>query len=107
MDNFKVSIQSIARIKKKQWISLGVIVTIVVMACWGVFSLVANNNPVNPASHDKTALVNMTNPLTHVNESSVWVERTQNALANSLKTTESLQQQLQLLNQAKSEQEKS
>lgn len=110
MDKLKTSFQSIAyisRIKRKQWINLGLGLVIVLFASWAIFSLMSDNTSSTRSEQNQTDLVNMTNLLTHVNESSIWVERTQNALAQTQKTTASLNEQLQLLNQAKTEQEKS
>lgn len=107
MDKRQFLLSNIARIKKKQILNLALVVAIISVAGWGVFSLVSDPNRADSTQHSSTTQVTMADPLNHVNESSVWVERTQNTLAKTTKTTESLQQQLQLLTQAKTEQEKS
>ncbi len=107
MDKLKQAFQSIAHIKKKQRFNLGICLILIVVVGWGIYAMVSDDNGVTHLRHDKNVSVNMTDPLTHVNESSVWIERTQNTLAKTLKTTQSLEQQLQRLNSAKTDQEKS
>lgn len=107
MDKNPFILSNMAQIKKRQWINLIGVGIVVFVTGWGIFSLVAEHHNASNTHHEKTTSINMADPLTHVNESSVWVERTQNSLAKAMKTTESLQQQLQLLSQAKAEQEKS
>ena len=91
-------------VKKKQQRNLLIIGIVVIVLIWAS-SLLFSHSASHAKQKPETA-ADFTNPLTHMNESGIWVERAQNTLAKQQKATETLQQQLQLLNQAKAEQDK-
>ena len=94
-----------SRIKKQQQRYVAIAVMAVALIGWvGYTVLSGHSSDDSHSSRAKTTHVDIANPLTQVNESQVWVEQTQNALAQTQKTTSELQQQLQLLNQQKIQQ---
>lgn len=98
------------RVKKQQQKYLAWALLSMAVMGWAVFSWVSGSSSttLSGARTNKNEIRTSTavrDPLSHVNEESVWVERVQNELRQSQKTTDSLQQQLQLLAQAKAAQE--
>jgi hypothetical protein len=91
-------------IKNKQMRNLlGVIVFFVVM-CLAIYSLFANYAPEPPVlqdNKDKEATLHFETPLAQVDSKSLWIEHAQNQLEQATKTTQALNQQLQLLQQSK------
>ena len=97
-------------VKKKQQKYLALALIAVAVIGWAIFSWVStpSSNPSSSLRSNKNEIktnMSVSDPLAHVNEESVWVERVQNEVKQSQKTTDALQQQLQLLTQAKTAQE--
>src|ERR1700733_5052441 len=91
-------------VKKKQQRNLMIVGIAAIVVFWAGSLLFSHPGSNNKPAKKQEISTDFTSPLTHVNEDSIWVERTQNALAKQQKTTETLQQQLQLLNQDKEKQ---
>jgi len=91
---------AVASVKKMRQRNTIIVIVIVVFIGWAVVSMFSHRDtkPKSTAHENSTHFVS---PLNHVNEMDIWVEKIQNGLAKEQKTTESLQQQLQLLNAAK------
>jgi conjugal transfer pilus assembly protein TraB len=107
------------QVRKKQVTTLSITALIVLLFFWGVYSLLTGSDASGSEdNHHKkykkdeknkteTTSLSIADPLSHVDEASLWVERTQNSLAKEQKVTESLQQQLQTLAQTKAAQDQS
>lgn len=91
--------------KRTQQKNLLVMIAILGFIAWALLSLLTNHS-AKPQNASKENSIHFVSPLNHVNETNVWVEKVQNGLTKEQKTTESLQQQLQLLNQSKTSDEK-
>jgi conjugal transfer pilus assembly protein TraB len=92
-------------IRKSQQRHLFILLGIAALILWGVLSLFSGHS-ISQQTTRKENSTHFVSPLNHVNETDVWVEKVQNGLAKEQKTTDSLTQQLQLLNQSKTEQQK-
>ncbi|HVV69604.1 MAG TPA: TraB/VirB10 family protein [Gammaproteobacteria bacterium] len=105
--NDKTSVTKNSEVKKKQQRNLMIAGIAAVALFWAGSLLLSQSSSNNKAVKKPETSTDFTSPLSHVNENSIWVERTQNALAKQQKTTETLQQQLQLLSQDKEKQAQS
>ncbi len=91
-------------VKKKQQRNFMIAGIAVIVLFWAGSLLFSHSSSKSTATKKQETSTDFTSPLNHVNENSIWVERTQNALTKQQKTTETLQQQLELLNQDKEKQ---
>src|ERR1700679_4313296 len=82
------------RIRKKQQKVLAVSLILFSLLGWIFYSLLSHkaqsHQPLQKSSSQRVAL---DNPTTHVDSSGVFIEKTQNELSRTLKTTSELQQQ--------------
>lgn len=96
-----------SRIKKKQQKHLAIGVIVISAVGWIFYTFMSGHMASNSATrHATDSHFQIDNPTTHVDASSIWIERTQNELNKTQKTTSELQQQLQLLSAQKESQEK-
>jgi conjugal transfer pilus assembly protein TraB len=94
-----------SQIKKKQWRRLLIGISIFGVVFFGLYSLFKNETlPLDPKRNEET--LHFETPLTHVDAESIWMERAQNQLTQQTKTTQVLNQQLELLQQSKVTQDK-
>ena len=97
-----------SRIKKKQQKYLAISIIILGILGWAFYSLLSGQAASHQsARHESEQHFPMDNPITHVDVSSVWMERTQNELSKAQKKTSELEDQLKLLSEQKETQEKS
>jgi conjugal transfer pilus assembly protein TraB len=96
-----------SRIRKKQQKVLAIGIMIASILGWSLYSLLSNHAQSHRAP-DKSSSQRMAldNPTRHVDGSEVFIEKTQNELSQTKKTTSALQHQLEILTQQKEEQEK-
>ncbi len=96
-----------SRIKKKQQKVLAISLILLSILGWSFYSLLSNHaqshRTVERLSSQRMTL---DNPTTHVDGSEVFIEKTQNELSQTQKTTSALQHQLEILTEQKEEQEK-
>ncbi len=96
-----------SRIKKKQQKHLAIGVIMIAILGWVFFTFLSGHiSSHSERKHEADSHFQIDNPTTHVDASSIWIERTQNELNKTQKTTSELQQQLQLLSAQKESQEK-
>jgi conjugal transfer pilus assembly protein TraB len=94
-----------SQIKKKQWCMLLIGISVFGAVFFGLYSLFKNEAlPLDPKRNEET--LHFETPLTHVDAESIWMERAQNQLTQQTKTTQGLNQQLELLQQSKETQDK-
>jgi conjugal transfer pilus assembly protein TraB len=90
--------------KKQQRLLLGIAIVLLL----GLFTLYSMLESHPNASQKKTKeeQLSMATPLNRVDAQSIWIERAQNQLAQEVKKSDGLQQQLQLLQQSRETQDK-
>lgn len=93
-------------VKKKQQRNLIIVTIILGLILIGAAYLMDGNKTSEKMTKEKVDTVNFASPLNHTDAQSVWVERAQNQLAQQIKTNSALEQQMQLLQQAKENQDK-
>jgi conjugal transfer pilus assembly protein TraB len=96
-----------SRIRKKQQKMLAISLIILSILGWTFYSLLSNHTQSHEILNKPSSQrISLDNPTTHVDSSGVFIEKTQNELSKTLKTTSELQQQLELLKNQKEQQEK-
>lgn len=102
--NNQLSKTATSDIKRKQQKRLVFIIILCGVIGWGVLMLMSPAKLNDSKEKSQTISTQFSSPLHHVNENNVLLEKTQNSLASTEKKTDSLQQQLALLTQTKTEQ---
>ena len=100
----KQPITKTSLIKKFQNRNLMILVGIAAVVILGICVMAEDENS-SPKSA-KTETVSLATPLNRVDAQSVWIERAQNQLAENLKTTSAVKEQMQLLQQRQDEKNK-
>jgi conjugal transfer pilus assembly protein TraB len=96
---------SAAAVKQKQRRTLLIVITIFLVIAWVMTSFLSSHITSARNHQEMATAIEFGDPLHHVNEAKVWVERAQNGIAREEKTTQDLQRQLQQLQAAKAEAE--
>ena len=100
----KQPITKTSLIKKFQHRNLMMLIGIVLVIVLGICLLADDENPSDKSA--KTETVSLATPLNRVDAQSVWIERAQNQLAENLKATSAVKEQMQLLQQKEEEKNK-
>jgi len=83
------------KVKQQQYRNIVIIAAAVLLVGWGLLALMSEDKPASNPSKSVASKNKFTSPLEHVDSDKVWIERTENRLADALKKGEETKQQLQ------------
>lgn len=100
----KQSMTKSSSVKKMQHKNLMILLGIAVVVIIGIAMMADDDTASTTAA--KTETVSLASPINRVDAQSVWIERAQNQLAENMKATSAVKEQMQLLQQRQEEKSK-